>query len=111
MPAAAAAATSSGTRTTLSLREYSVCSRRWTKPCVIGAVLILVSLLCQEILFLLGEAAHRAEGAPVLYRRRPPAQRAQVRRRAVALVHGKLVAGVARIEGLHHGIAARLGKN
>src|SRR5207249_4563495 len=33
---AATAATSSGTRTTLSLSEYSVCTRRWTKACDIG---------------------------------------------------------------------------
>src|ERR1700704_536875 len=104
MPAAATAATSSGTRTTLSLREYSVCSRRWTKPYDIGGELRLAPGICQGILAL----AHGTERAPVQPRGRAPLQGGEVRGRAVAFVRGQLETRIARIERLHHGIAVHL---
>src|SRR5207249_9519716 len=88
----ATAATSSGTRTTLSLSEYSVCTRRWTKACDIG-------------LSGIPGAPQRTERAAVQGRRGTAGESLEVRRRAVALVAGERGARIAPIEPAHHRIA------
>src|SRR5437879_12342901 len=92
MPIPATAATSSGTRTTLSLSEYSVCSRRWTKACDIG-------------LSGIPGAPQRTERAAVQGRRGTAGGSLEVRRRAVGLVAGRHDARVARIEHAAHCLA------
>src|SRR5205807_6776650 len=98
MPIPATAATSSGTRTTLSLSEYSVCSRRWTKACDIG-------------LSSTPGAPQRTERAAVQRRSGTAGESLEVRRRAVALVAGEREARIARIERAHHRIAMHLGQD
>src|SRR5579863_3653476 len=108
MPAAATAATSSGMRTTLSLREYSLCRRRWMKPGGIDGDLRLGGGCCQESAVLLGlarAAAHRAEGAAMQRRGGANPQRIEVRRGAVALVHAEVKARIAGVELAHQGVA------
>src|SRR5437879_13182286 len=96
MPIPATAATSSGTRTTLSLSEYSVCSRRWTKACDIG-------------LSSIPGAPQRTERAAVQRRRGTAGESLEVRRRAVALVAGEREARIARIARAHHRLALHPG--
>src|SRR5207237_9501249 len=85
----ARAATSSGTRRTLSLSEYSVCSRRWTKACDIR-------------LSSIPGAPQRTERAAVQRRGGTAGESLEVRRRAVALVAGEREARRARSERAHH---------
>src|ERR1700751_2763448 len=88
MPAAATAATSSGTRTTLSTSEYSVCRRRCTKLCDISGGLILETQHRQEVrvIVLVAQAADWTEGTAMLLRGSVLALRREVRGCAVALV-------------------------
>src|ERR1700748_2475856 len=95
MPAFATALTSSSTRTTLSISEYSVCRRRWTNSDI------------QR----LESDLHRAERFAMQRRGFPAAQRGQMVGRAVALVIGELEAGITHIQLLHHGVATGFGEN
>src|SRR2546421_5552755 len=95
MPIPATAATSSGTRRTLALSEYSVCSRRWTKACDIG-------------LSSTPGAPQRTERAAVQRRSGTAGESLEVRRRAVALVAGERETPIGRIERAHHRIAMHL---
>src|SRR5512146_2222388 len=113
MPAAATASMSSGTRTTLSISEYSVCRRRCTKPADTSG--LRVGARQGQLALDVGKDSerhsHRVEGAAVLGRGLAVAQRLEMRRRAIALVRRELEARIAGIERLHHGVPMGLREN
>src|SRR5579883_3589433 len=105
MPAAATASISSGTRTTLSISEYSVCRRRCTKPADTSG--LRVRARQGQLALRIGQRAerhsHGIEGAAVLGRGLAHPQRLEMRGSAVALVRREIEAGIAGIQRLHHG--------
>src|SRR5579871_4120907 len=109
MPAALTASTSSGTRTTLSISEYSVCSLRWTNSAVMGRNSKLVARARQDLCFgdfnecnLTQRGAckgfqcdtHGAEGAAMQWGRHAGAQGLQMQRRAVAFMDAQMETGI-----------------
>src|SRR5579883_1515372 len=114
MPASATASMSAGTRTMLSISEYSVCSRRCTKADDMASSLHVsagqrrLALECRQ-----GAEGNPdgAEGAAMLGRGLESAQRREMRRGAVALVRRERKARIAGVERLHHCIPMRLREN
>src|ERR1700733_226789 len=121
MPAAATDSISSGTRTTLSINEYSVCSRRCTKVDFIARPASIAleraeRFADRKVLRQAPEAelaaepgSERIEAAAVNRGRSQPHQSLEVRAGRVAEMLIQSVAGIAAIELLHQRIAMGLG--
>src|SRR3569833_3512943 len=99
-PDLATAPTSSSTRTTLSISEYSVCSRKWTNSDIRRHHPI------HHFTSRLKSHLDGAEGFAMQGRGLLAPQGCQMLRRAVSLVVGELEARITHIQLLHHGIAA-----
>src|SRR5580658_6593553 len=124
MPASATASISSGTRTTLSISEYSVCSRKCTNFTVIGSPMPSIELdrsgrfAERAAVRQAFQAAHRhraaepaaqrIEAAAVNRRGTQARERDQVHSRGVTEVHIQAVARMLHIEPAHERVAIGL---
>src|SRR5580692_10199024 len=117
MPASATASMRSGTRTTLSMSEYSVCSRKCTKFAVIGRPMPSIEFNRGERLAeqTAGRQAFNEPGSqgiettPMTRRGSESGERHQVRPRAVAEVRAEAVAWMLIVEPAHERVAVGLG--